>query len=149
MLDLVDDSVDMNNVGGDDVLDGSNVSGGNVISFEDMDEVSVNVAGLDVLSLSDVAPDGFDHVVQLLASDFGSLEIVVSLSDDGVSKHASDVLGNVLMRPLGGLLSLFVPSLPVMLPSASPSTVVLVDFTLTDDESEITFEDFINRSDHA
>jgi hypothetical protein len=100
VADLVDNSVDMDHVGGDDVSDGSNVSGGDMVSFEDVDEMSVNVASLDVLSFSDIAPDGSDHIVQLLARDTASLKVVVSLSDDGVSEHASDVPGDILVRPL-------------------------------------------------
>ena len=105
MLNLVYYSVDMDHVGGNDLSDVSNISGGNVISFEDMDEMSVDVAGLDVLGSSNVVVDGSDDLVQLLAGDLASDEPVVSLLDNGVSEHASDVLEDVSMRPLVDFLA--------------------------------------------
>lgn len=116
----------MDNVGGDDVSDLGDVPGGNTVSSEDVDKVSVDMAGLDESTSEDIPVDVVDHVVELLARDSGSSEVSVSRSDDSVSEHASNHLEDIGVGPLvdSSRSPVEVPKLPVF---TSPGAVHLVE----------------------
>ena len=99
MSNLIDNSVYVDHVVGDVVSNRGKISSADVISSEDVDKVSVNMAGLDVLGSSDVVPDLVENSDELSRVD-GLSKDVVDSPDSRVSNDRSDVLVDLLVRPL-------------------------------------------------